>query len=82
MEFSANDHVTVKIPQLRGSISEVKRGQVVSATQDRVSVQFPGEFKPTDFPVSQVSPAQAYFGLGGNVENPWEKPVVQQFRNR
>lgn len=78
--FAKNEHVIVKVPQLRASIKEVRRGQVVSATTDRVSVQFPGEFKPTDFPVDQVSLAKDSFGLGSNLENPYEKPIQQLFR--
>jgi hypothetical protein len=82
MVFEANQQVTVKIPQLRSSLSELRRGRVVSATVDRVSVQFPGEFKPKDYPVIQVTPASNTFGLGSNVDDPYEKPVVQMFRNR
>lgn len=80
--FEVNEAVTVKVPQLRGNLSEIKRGNVVAATVDRVSVQFPGEFKAQDFPVDKVTSAKDTFGIGGNPDNPYEKPVVQMFRNR
>lgn len=80
--ISVNSQVTVRVPQLRGNLSELKRGQVVSIAADRVSVQFPGEFKAQDFAVDKVELAQDTYGQGGNVFDPYEKPVVQMFRNR
>lgn len=77
-----NDQVFVRKAQLRGNLSEIKRGIVVAMHTDSVSVQFPDEFKAQAFPVDKVISAKDSYGIGANVENPYEKPVVQMFRNR
>ena len=77
-----NEQVFVRKPQLRGNLSEIKRGIVVAVNAGTVSVQFPDEFKAQAFPVDKVVSAKDSFGLGANVDNPFEKPVIQMFRNR
>lgn len=78
--FSLNDQVLVKERQIRGNISEVKRGMVVSVSAERVSIQFPGEFKPKDYPVDQVESAKTSFGLGTNSDNFYEKQIPKLYR--
>jgi hypothetical protein len=80
MALAINEQVVVKKPQLHGRISEIKRGMVVAVNAESVSVQFPGEFKPEAFPVDQVRSAKSSFGLGSNVENPYEKPIPKLYR--
>jgi hypothetical protein len=78
--LAVNDHVTVRVPQLRGNLSEVKMGQVVSVAGDKVMVQHAEEFKPKEYSVNQVQSASKTLGLGCNVDNPWEKPVANLIR--
>lgn len=73
--FKAEDQVVVKEVQLRGRCSELKSGTVVSATVDRVTVAFPGEFLSKSFPIDKVTLAEKDFGMGANFENPYEQPV-------
>jgi len=79
MALSINEQVVVKKPQLHGKISEVKRGMVVAVNAESVEIQFPGAFKPETFPVNQVTSAKSSFGLGANVDNPFEKPIPKQY---
>lgn len=80
MTFKLNEQVTVRVPHLRGNISEIKRGQVVSVSGDRISVQHAGEFKPNVYPVTQVTSAKDSLGLGCNVDDPYAKPVVKLYK--
>jgi hypothetical protein len=80
MAITVNEQVMVRKPQLHGRVSEIKRGMVVSVSPEKVMVQFPGEFKAEAFPVDQVSSAQSSFGLGSNVDNPYEKPIPKLYR--
>lgn len=82
MTLSINEQVVVKRPQLHGKISEVKRGMVVAVNAKSVEIQFPGAFKPETIPVDQVTSAQNAFGLGANVDNPYEKPIPKQYPRR
>lgn len=77
--FKAQQQVVVRDKHLHGNISELRPGTVVSATQDRVSVAFPGEDFPRSFPVDKVSMAEKYMGYGLNVENPYDQPVVKMY---
>ena len=80
MDFKADDQVTVRKPLLRGDMSEIKCGRVVSVTGDRVSVQFPGDFKTEDFSVDKVALASKSFGVGVNFDNPHEMPITKLYR--
>jgi hypothetical protein len=78
--YKSEDQVIVRVPQLRGNVTEVKCGKVIASTVDRVSVQFPGEFQAHEFPIDKVSMAKGTFGEGANFDNPYEVPVQKLYR--
>jgi hypothetical protein len=80
MDFKRNDQVVVRQGHLHGNFSELKPGQVVSVSGDKVVVSLPGEMRPREYPKDQVQSAAAVFGIGANFNNPREMPIKKMFR--